>query len=91
MAGASFLKRQRTPTRELIRSGTVSKVSLTWNLAEQSKTTLSFPGFLGWYTSWWDIYKRTSSTAASLTNFLDQVDHIFHKGFVMIMELLINL
>lgn len=63
MATASFLKRQSTTRRELIRSGPVSNVSFSetpQNFAEQSKTTLSFSGFLGWNTPWYGMYHESS-------------------------------
>ena len=62
-ATGSCLKRHSTPISEFVRSGPCRRWRLRewpWNSAEQSKTTRSFSGFLGWYTPWWGMYHALS-------------------------------
>jgi len=54
-ATASLLKQQITPTKELIRSGPVNRVSfraVPHRTSLSNRTRLSLPGFLGLYTPW---------------------------------------
>ena len=62
IATASRRNRNNTPSNRFVRSGPFKSTSFKEtpaNFAEESNTTLTFPGFFGWYTPKKGRYQRS--------------------------------